>query len=607
MSTSTINALGLTLAHFLWEGAAIGLVLAAFRAASARARYAAACAALATMPIACAATFLLVREIAHPALTPIVLAPPPGSAAAAGSPAAFATATSFSLWSWVVPAWMAGVAIFYLRSAGGWIAVRRLRYAGVRPPSAEWHERFTALCERAGVSRAVTLLESCVTEVPVVIGYLRPVVLLPASLATGLSTDQVEALLLHELAHIRRHDYLVNLLQSVVEGLLFYHPAVWWVSHVIRTEREHCCDDAVVALRGDARGYAGALAALETMRAPQAALAATGGSLVKRVRRLLRHPEGPQASPASTVAALVLLIGAATMLSAWQQQPPTPPRPSAPAAQSVSKPRMIAQVQTKQGEVRRPTQVPLGDPYHKWLTEDVAYIITNEERAEFRSLQTRDEYERFIEQFWKRRDPTPGTEENEFKEEHYRRIAYANEHFEDPNGLPGWKTDRGRIYITYGPPDEIQSHPESEQWNYRYIQGVGQNVVIMFDANGRMVPREHGGRGDALNAWRDSREPFADHIDANGALIFASRLGNELKVDGHTVTIDLATSPGGENLFGKISTLSRQTVTNFEEVSKSGRFIKHVNLAPGIYRLNLVRKNLATNNTTADEVQFAVK
>jgi GWxTD domain-containing protein len=284
-------------------------------------------------------------------------------------------------------------------------------------------------------------------------------------MAAGLRPDQVEALLLHELAHIRRHDYLVNLLQSAIEGLLFYHPAVWWVSHVIRTEREHCCDDAVVAQRGDARGYAGALAALEALRAPETALAATGGSLVRRVRRLLRQPEGPQLSPAAILATVALLAGAATMLPAWQQDP-------------------ARGVQRKQDDARPTSRAPQS-AYRKWLTEDVAYIITNDERATFRGLSTDDERERFIQEFWERRDPTPGTPENEFKEEHYRRIAYANEHFQEAQGLAGWKTDRGRVYITYGPPDEKESHPNAtppnEQWLYRFIEGVGTNIIIEFD------------------------------------------------------------------------------------------------------------------------------
>jgi GWxTD domain-containing protein len=139
----------------------------------------------------------------------------------------------------------------------------------------------------------------------------------------------------------------------------------------------------------------------------------------------------------------------------------------------------------------------LETPYKKWLDEDVTYIITDEERAAFKRLATDEEREQFIEQFWLRRDPTPDTVENEYKEEHYRRIAYANEHF--ASGIPGWKTDRGRIYITFGPADEVESHPSGgsyqrpieegggetstypfEKWRYRYIEGIGTDVNIEF-------------------------------------------------------------------------------------------------------------------------------
>jgi GWxTD domain-containing protein len=139
----------------------------------------------------------------------------------------------------------------------------------------------------------------------------------------------------------------------------------------------------------------------------------------------------------------------------------------------------------------------LETPWKKWLNEDVTYIITDEERKAFKVLNTDEEREQFVEQFWLRRDPTPDTVENEYKEEHYRRIAYANEHY--PSGIPGWKTDRGRIYITYGPPDEIDDHPSGgsyerpdaegggttstypfEDWRYRYIEGIGNDIMIEF-------------------------------------------------------------------------------------------------------------------------------
>jgi GWxTD domain-containing protein len=157
--------------------------------------------------------------------------------------------------------------------------------------------------------------------------------------------------------------------------------------------------------------------------------------------------------------------------------------------------RPISEKQRKENEKRFKQEV--SGSYKKWLNEDVAYIITDEERAAFKQLSNDEERDNFIEAFWQRRDPTPDTVENEFKEEHYRRIAYANEHY--AAGIPGWKTDRGRIYIVYGPPDEIESHPSGgtyerpieegggststypfEDWRYRYLEGIGQEVIIEF-------------------------------------------------------------------------------------------------------------------------------
>jgi GWxTD domain-containing protein len=142
-------------------------------------------------------------------------------------------------------------------------------------------------------------------------------------------------------------------------------------------------------------------------------------------------------------------------------------------------------------------KIELSKTYKKWLNEDVVWIITDQERAAFKQLSNDEERDSFIEQFWLRRDPTPDTEENEYKEEHYRRIAYANEHF--AAGIPGWKSDRGRIYIMYGPADEVDSHPSGgtyerpmeegggetstfpfEDWRYRYLEGIGQEVIIEF-------------------------------------------------------------------------------------------------------------------------------
>lgn len=161
--------------------------------------------------------------------------------------------------------------------------------------------------------------------------------------------------------------------------------------------------------------------------------------------------------------------------------------------ETVAKPMSEREKRKREERLRK----ELEGPFRKWLNEDVTYIITDEERQAFKRLATDEEREQFIEQFWLRRDPTPDSAENEFKEEHYRRIAYANERF--ASGIPGWKTDRGRIYIAYGPADEVESHPSGgtyerpieegggttstfpfEKWRYRWIEGIGTDVIIEF-------------------------------------------------------------------------------------------------------------------------------
>jgi GWxTD domain-containing protein len=186
-----------------------------------------------------------------------------------------------------------------------------------------------------------------------------------------------------------------------------------------------------------------------------------------------------------------VLLGAAVCLVATGQQGDQ--KRTSGKRETVAKPLTDKEKKKREDRLRK----ELETPYRKWLNEDVSYIITDEERAAFKRLQTDEEREQFIEQFWLRRDPTPDSIENEFKEEHYRRIAYANEHY--ASGIPGWKSDRGRIYIEYGPPDEIEDHSQGgtyqrpmeegggetstypfQQWRYRWIEGVGTNVIIEF-------------------------------------------------------------------------------------------------------------------------------
>ncbi|MBV9156161.1 MAG: GWxTD domain-containing protein [Acidobacteriaceae bacterium] len=186
-------------------------------------------------------------------------------------------------------------------------------------------------------------------------------------------------------------------------------------------------------------------------------------------------------------------IALAGGMLAAQDQSTSSSSSSSSSDQTVAKPLTKKEIAKKQKALER----ELAGPWKKWLNEDVVYIITDEEKQAFKRLKTDEERQQFVEQFWLRRDPTPDTEENEYKEEHYRRIAYANDHY--ASGIPGWKTDRGRIYIKYGAPDEIDSHPSGgsyerpieegggetstypfEDWRYRYIDGVGSNIVIEF-------------------------------------------------------------------------------------------------------------------------------
>ena len=198
------------------------------------------------------------------------------------------------------------------------------------------HSKLKVLAKRLRVNRTVQLMESALVQIPTVVGWLRPVILLPASALTGLSSEQLEAILAHELAHIKRVDYLINMLQTVVEILGFYHPAVWWVSHKIRAERENCCDDLAVAISGDRVCYARALTSMEEIRAGRGqlvrsgglAVAATGGNLLGRIRRLVGKDPAEKNRfswvPAATVILLIiaLAIPATITLTARAQGKP---------------------------------------------------------------------------------------------------------------------------------------------------------------------------------------------------------------------------------------------------------------------------------------------
>src|SRR5207245_2728912 len=179
---------------------------------------------------------------------------------------------------WLVEAWFLGVLLLSLRTAGGLMLIERMRRKEIKAVGAELYLRCLVLQRRMGLDRVIRYCECHRLDAPAVLGWFRPVVLLPVRALTGLTEEQIEAVIAHELAHIRRFDCFVNLFQIATETLLFYHPAVWWVSQRIRAEREHCCDDEAIAICGDAVNYARALTLMEEGRTAPVLVMASSGS-----------------------------------------------------------------------------------------------------------------------------------------------------------------------------------------------------------------------------------------------------------------------------------------------------------------------------------------
>lgn len=288
----------------------------------------------------------------------------------------------------------------------------------------------------------------------------------------------------------------------------------------------------------------------------------------------------------------------------------------------------------------------LESQYKRWLDADVAYIIQDEERNAFLQLSTDEERAQFIEQFWLRRDPTPGTPENEYKAEHYRRVAYANEHFSST--IPGWMTDRGRVYIVLGPPDQIEAHAQPypvEDWRYRSIEGVGQNIEFEFsDAAGTGELRMTAGPsvlkmwpvlqlGDGMisdpsqipyRKWSDDRTtntlPMKVHIDYLRGTGTATIVNITVQFDNH----DLQFQPKDGvdkavvDLFGRVTSMTRRVITTFEptlevtlppgapQSQPRQLFQQSVPLLPGRYHLNIMAKDIVSGNTNGYEVALEV-
>jgi GWxTD domain-containing protein len=403
----------------------------------------------------------------------------------------------------------------------------------------------------------------------------------------------------------------------------------------------------------------------------------------------------------ASVTACVLLT---LPLAAQQPQAPDPNAPQAvPQNQKLTK--------EQKDKIKR-TYKELDNSFKTWLNEDVVYIISPEERTAFLQLATNEEREQFIEQFWLRRSSNPDMPDNDFKEEHYRRIAYANEHF--ASGIPGWKTDRGRIYIIWGPPDEIESHPTGgtydrpmeegggetttypwERWRYRYLEGIQENVELEFvdpsgsgeyhltsdpsekDAllyvpgaglslmeemglasktdrftrsDGTHLPTTLGGEPASLNEFtrlelyaKVQRPPQVKYKDLE-ALVTSRMVRDQvkfnyrtdfLKVTNDTVLVPVTVQvPNNQlqfknkdgvysaelNIFGRVSTLTGRVVQTFEDpvtrdypetlykqsMKLSSIYQKALPLRPGLYRLDVVIKDVNSGNVGAVNARLAV-
>jgi GWxTD domain-containing protein len=280
------------------------------------------------------------------------------------------------------------------------------------------------------------------------------------------------------------------------------------------------------------------------------------------------------------------------------------------ARETVAKPLSEKEKRKREEKLRK----ELEGPYRKWLSEDVLYIITDEERTAFKRLATDEEREQFIEQFWLRRDPSPDSQENEFKEEHYRRIAYTNERY--ASGIPGWKTDRGRIYITFGPPDEIESHPSGgtyerpfeegggttstfpfEKWRYRWIQDIGSDIMIEF-----VDPTMTG----EYRMTMDPSEKDALLYVPNAGLTLMEQMGMASKTDRFSRTDGTRLGTGTQplpqrmNQFERLrqfSQLQKAPAVKFKDLEAAVNSTVKFNLLPMRVRADFMRMTASTVQT----------
>lgn len=374
-SLQTLHAIGWTLLHFIWQGAALAALLAALLMTSRNdnVRYMLGIATLILMMAAPVVTFFWLDHAATTTATVEMSVAASASDSLALDQAVpssqglvhalAAEANRQDLMLWLVQAWFVGVMLLSARTAGGLLWLARARRGSIEPLSDEMYRQCLVLQRRMGLHRRIRYGQCSWLDAPAVLGWFQPIVLVTAQAITGLSPQQLQAVIAHELAHIRRYDAFVNLFQIAAEMLLFYHPAVWWVSRRIRIEREVCCDHAALAACGEPVSYARALTLMEEWRtAPSLLMAANRGPLAERVLRLLglqgtsarSRLAGVGVSITCVAAALFagnVLVAADMIVAAPEIEtaqpviapaPTTPPAPvRAPPAQDVRTPKQV--------------------------------------------------------------------------------------------------------------------------------------------------------------------------------------------------------------------------------------------------------------------------
>ena len=321
ISENLVYALGWTVLHSIWQAALIALgmalVMLVLQKYSAKVRYILANMALFTVLVLSALTFIGLYKNSFTASFPEVTILSGNFAFQAKESNFFEQISSqFTLYfnthlPLIVSVWLIGIAVFLLRLFGGLAYLQTLRTRYVQPISAYWQEKLDDYAQQINLHRKVELMESAMVQVPLMVGYFKPLVLLPMGTVNALSEEEVEAILAHELAHIWRNDYLMNLIQSLVEVLFYFNPAVWWISANIRMERENCCDDIAVRLCGNSIAYAKALVSLQEMSVSSPSLAMTFSGkkhqLLRRVKRVLNQPQNKSNIMEKLTATCILL------------------------------------------------------------------------------------------------------------------------------------------------------------------------------------------------------------------------------------------------------------------------------------------------------------